>query len=281
MDPFEFRRQLNAESLQLEAEVEPVGDVQDVHVEYQRQPLSLRIYTPQADGPFPLVVYVHGAGWVAGNVDTHDNVCRRLTAGVPAVAVSVDYRLAPEHRFPTALEDTYRALCWAVENTASLGGMVGHLAVAGDSAGGNLAAAVCLMARDRGGPQISFQLLINPALDLWGYDGQAFQEMRWFREQYLGEGADMCDPYASPLLAPDLSELPPAFVITGELDCLCAEGDAYARRLREAGVQANVYRQAGKGHLGRHFARATAEAAEAVGLSIAVLKGALSRCQVS
>jgi acetyl esterase len=275
MDPLEFRRQLNAEILQLEADIEPVGDVQDVRVEYQGEPLSLRIYTPQGEGPSPLLVYVHGAGWVAGNVDTHDNVCRRLTAGIPALVVSVDYRLAPEFKFPTALEDTYRALCWAVENTASLGGMVGYLAVAGDSAGGNLGAAVCLMARDRGDPQISFQLLVNPALDLSGYDGQAFEEMRWFREQYLGDGADMCHPYASPLLAPDLSELPPAFIITGELDCLCAEGEAYARRLREAGVPANVCRQAGTGHLGRHFARATVEAAEAVDLSVAVLRAAL------
>lgn len=137
------------------------------------------------------------------------------------------------------------------------------------------------MARDRGGPEISFQLLVNPALNLWGYESQGFEEMRWFRQQYLGDTGDMCDPYASPLLAPDPSELPPAFIITGELDCLCAEGEAYARRLQEAGVHGNVYRQVDKDRLAPHFARATTEAEEAVGLSIAVLRAALTPRQAT
>lgn len=275
MDPLEYRRQLNAEILEFETEIEPVADVQDVHLHYRGEPLSSRVYAPEDEGPFPLLVYVHGAGWVAGNLDTHDSVCRRFTAGIPAVVVSVEYRLAPEHKFPTPLEDVYRAVCWAMENVASLGADVEAVAVAGDSAGGNLAAAACLMARERGGPEIRFQVLVNPALDLSGYSGEGFEEMKWFAEQYLRDEVDAHNPYASPLLAAGLSELPAAFIITGELDCLCAEGEAYAGRLREAGVPANVHRQMNTGHLGPHFARATPEAAEAVDLSTEVLRAAL------
>ena len=275
LDAQEFRRQLNAEILQLDAAIDPVADVRDLGLEHQGHPLSVRIYTPKREPASPLVVYVHGAAWVAGNLDTHDNVCRAIASRVPAVVISVDYRLAPEYKFPIALEDTYRALCWVAQRAPSLGADGGRLAVAGDSAGGNLAAAACLVARDRGGPEIVFQLLVNPALDFSAYDALGFEEMKRFREQYLRDEADISNPWASPLLAPNLRGLPAAFIITGELDCLCAEGEAYAKRLRDAGVNANVYRQFGTGHLGPHFARATVEAAQAVELSVAVLKAAL------
>lgn len=198
MDAQEFSRRLNAEILRLDAAIEPVADVRDLNLEYLAHPLRARIYTPKREPASPLVVYVHGAGWVAGNLDTHDNVCRRIASRVPAVVVSVDYRLAPEYKFPLAVEDTYRALCWVAESAPYLDADVGRLAIVGDSAGGNLAAAACLVARDRSGPKIVVQLLVNPALDFSAYDAPGFEEMKWFREQYLRDEAHIANPWASP-----------------------------------------------------------------------------------
>jgi len=273
--PEEVRKAIDASIFALQTEIEPVSEVADFTHPYAGHEVRGRIYTPEGSSPFPLLVFVHGAAWVAGSLDTHDNVCRRLASRVPAVVASVDYPLAPESRFPTAVEDAYRTLLWAADNAASIRADPGRLALAGDSAGGNLAAALCLMARDRGGPQIRFQLLVDPALDFSAYDGEGFVYLKWCREHYLRDANDIRNPYASPLLAASLERLPPAFIITAELDPLRAEGEAYADRLREAGVPANVYRQAGKEHLGAYFARATAEAEETVDLCVAVLKAAL------
>lgn len=228
------------------------GEPEDVHrVENRTIPgpggdLPVRIYRPSAATGLPLIVFFHGGGWVLGNLDSHDVVCRALANGVPAVVVSVDYRLAPEAKFPAPVEDCYAATVWAAENAASLGADANRLAVAGDSAGGNLAAAVCLMARDRSGPPIRHQVLAYPVTN---YDfstpsyernaegfGLSRDSMRWFWEHYLPDTASGSNPYASPLQAKDVSGLPPAFVLTAEYDPLCSEGDAYAERLREAGV---------------------------------------------
>jgi acetyl esterase len=255
---------------------EPVERVENLTISGPGGDLSLRLYTPAGSGAWPLVVYIHGAGWVAGNLDTHDNVCRCLANRTPSVVVSVCYRLAPEHPFPAALEDAYAALVWAAKAAASINADAGRLAVAGDSSGGNLAAALCLMARDRGRPAIAFQLLVNPALDMTAYDAPGFEEMRWFRDQYLRDERDQINACASSLLADDLRGLPTAFILVGERDNLRVEGERYAARLREAGVFVNLYCQQGKGHLGPTFARASSEAREAVELSAVVLRAHLN-----
>jgi len=274
MKPQEARDYINTYILELKTDIEPVWDIRDIRVPYEGHETPVRIYTPEGEGPFPLLVFIHGAGWVAGNLDTHDNICRCFASRVQCIVLSVDYRLAPESKFPIPVEESYRVLVWAVENGRLVNADSERVAIAGDSSGGNIAAAVCLMARERDGPVIRFQLLVNPALDLSAYDGEGFEQMKLFREQYLRGTDDITNPYASPLLAESLEGLPPAFIITGEHDCLHVEGEAYARRLCEAGVAANVYRQADKGHLSGDFARATQEAEEAVDLSVAVLKAA-------
>jgi acetyl esterase len=194
----------------------------------------------------PVLVYFHGGGWVIGDIESHDPVCRHLANSARCAVVSVDYRLAPEHKFPAAVEDCFAATAWVAEQSAALGFDPERLAVGGDSAGGNLAAVTCLLARDRGGPRICYQLLIYPAVDA-AMDHPSvirFAEdhlltratMEWFYEQYMRGPEDIDDWRVSPLRAPDLSRLPPALVVTGGYDPLCDEGDAYARRLERCGV---------------------------------------------
>jgi acetyl esterase len=271
MDPSEARKRLNTYIMGLEAEIEPVKDVRDASVPGESHEIPIRIYMPEGEDPFPLLIFIHGAGWVAGNLDTHDNVCRCLSSRATCVVVSVDYRLAPESRFPIPVEESYQVYEWIVKNPDLLHIDPERIAIGGDSSGGNIAAAVCLMARDRENAKIVFQLLINPALDLSAYD-KDFGNMKWFREQYVRDEKDITNPYASPLLAQNMKDLPPAFVVVGEHDVLGAEGEAFGKRLREAGVSANVYCQAKRGHLAGDFARATEEASEAIDLSVAVLK---------
>ena len=219
--------------------------------------IPVRIYRPESDRPLPVVVYFHGGGFVIGDIATHDTICQRLAVGVPAVVVSVDYRLAPEHPFPSAVEDCDAATDWVVAHAAELGGDAAYLAVAGDSAGGNLAAVVARRARDAGGPPIAFQLLVYPVTDMTrSYpshleSGTGYlldtETMTWFIESYLG-GADPGQSDASPLLADDLSGLPPALVVTAEFDPLRDEGEAYAERLRQAGVPVTASRYDGMIH---------------------------------
>lgn len=207
--------------------------------------IPVRVYRPSGDGPLPVVVYFHGGGWVIGDITTHDAVCHRLAAGVPALVVSVDYRLAPEHPFPAAVHDCDAATRWVSAHAAELGADPARLAVAGDSAGGTLAAVVARHARDAGGPPVAFQLLVYPGIDMTrsfpshGENGEGYlldtETMTWFLGNYLSE-ADLRHPDASPIFADDLSDLPPALVVTAGFDPLRDEGEAYAQRLREAGV---------------------------------------------
>jgi acetyl esterase len=226
---------------------ESVGRVEDRTIPGPAGSLPVRLYWPLGVGPFPVLVYLHGGGWVCGTLDTHDGICRALTNGAGCLTISVDYRLAPEHKFPAAVEDAYAATSWAAANPAEISGDPARLAVGGDSAGGNLAAAVALMARDRGSPKLAFQLLIYP-ISSFQFDFPSYQEnaqgfllttadMRWYWGHYLAAEEDGRGPYASPLQAPDLSGLPPALVITAEYDPLRDEGEAYAACLREAGAQ--------------------------------------------
>jgi acetyl esterase len=246
--------------------------------------LRVRVYTPHGEPPFPIVVWFHGGGWVVGTLDSYDTVCRALAAAVPAVVVAADYRLAPEHRYPAAVEDAYAATLWASRNAAGLGGTQQRLAVAGDSAGGNLAAVVALGARDRGGPAIGFQLLVYPITDV-AMDTASYREhadgyyltaagMRWYWDHYLG-GADGTAPDASPLRAAFLGALPPALVITAEHDVLRDEGEAYAARLRDAGVPAAVSRYPGMVHGFFRWRAVTPAADAAIQEAAAALRAAL------
>lgn len=228
-------------------EPEAVAVVYDRTIPGPDGDVPVRVYRPVEGGdPLPVVVYFHGGGWVICDLDTHDGTCRALANGVDAVVVSVDYRLAPEHKFPAPAEDAYAATQWVAEHAADLGADASRLAVAGDSAGGNLAAAVALMARDRGGPAIAFQLLIYPVMD-FSFDTVSYRDnaegyflhrasMEWYWRQYLDDEATGANPYASPLRVDDARGLPPGMVLTAEFDPLRDEGDAYARRLAESGV---------------------------------------------
>jgi acetyl esterase len=228
---------------------------EDRTIEGPGGPLGLRIYRPSGGAAGrPLVVYFHGGGWVIGDLDTHDPVCRALCAGADAVVVSVDYRLAPEHRFPAAPDDSEAATRWAVANAAALGADPSRVVLAGDSAGGNLAAVVALRLRDGDGPRLSGQLLLYPVTDHYGAAYPSYETfaegygltrtaMQWFWDHYLGAAADdALSPHAAPQRAPDLRGLPPALVLTAGHDVLRDEGEAYAARLREAGVDAVLER---------------------------------------
>ena len=236
-----------------------LGEVRDLTVAGEVDDLPARLYRPEgaADGG-PVIVFFHGGGWVIGSIDSHDNLCGRMAAESGCTVVSVEYRLAPEAKFPAAAEDAYAATAWVAKHGADLGVDAGRLAVAGDSAGGNLAAAVSLMARERGGPDIAFQLLIYPVTDLSeDYPSHAEnaplgyllgpKSMSWFAEHYVG-GVEGVDWRAAPITAESFDGLPPALVVTAELDPLRDEGEAYAAKLEAAGVAAQTYRGEGMCH---------------------------------
>jgi acetyl esterase len=246
--------------------------------------IPVRVYRGPGEGVRPLVVYFHGGGWVIGDIASHDTVCHRLASGVGAIVVSADYRRAPEHRFPAAVEDAETVTRWVSAHAAELGGDPARLAVAGDSAGGNLAAVVARRARDAGGPPIAFQLLVYAVTDATcshashvengtGYLLEA-DTMRWFCDHYL-DSADRRHPDVSPLFADDLGSLPPALVITAEFDPLRDEGEAYGERLREAGVPVTVSRYDGMIHGFYGLESVIPAAATATEETVAALRRAL------
>lgn len=220
--------------------------------------LKLRIYTPEGTGPFPVIVFFHGSGFVLCSLDTHDGMCRNLCGGAGALVISVDYRLAPEHRFPAAPDDCLAATRWVAIHAAELGGDPARLVVAGDSAGGNLAAVTALRIRDEGGPRLLGQLLLYPATahctaDMPSYaenaDGYGLTRatMEWFWSHYADPSA-ATNPHAAPLIATDLARLPPALIQVAEYDPLRDEGIRYAQRLAEAHVPTNLSRWEGMNH---------------------------------
>lgn len=237
---------------------EEVGNVENRNIPVDGGEIGIRIYTPAGEGPFPALVYYHGGGWVIGNLDMVDVPCRLLTNRANCVVVSVDYRMAPEHKFPVPVNDAYAAAQWVADNASALNVDSARVAVGGDSAGGNLATAVALMAKDRGGPPLAYQMLIYPVTN-HAFDTESYQEnadgyfltkntMVWFWNHYLQNEQDGKNPYASPLLADDLSGLPPALIITAGFDPLRDEGEAYAERLRAAGVTVEATRYDGMIH---------------------------------
>lgn len=243
----EARAAMRAARLALGAEP-PATLVRDIAAPGPGGPIPIRLYRPPglpADAVMPLLVYYHGGGWVLGDIETGDALCASLACRLGIAVAAVDYRLAPEHPFPAAVDDSFFALQWLVDQSAALGLSADRVAVAGDSAGGNLAAVCALLARDRGGPALRSQILLYPVTDCSmtsdsyrrnasGYLLTA-ETMRWFRDQYLG-AADPADWRASPLHAARLDDLPPALVVTCGFDPLHDEGQAYAERLRAAGV---------------------------------------------
>ena len=236
----------------------PLAKVEDRTIPGPAGEIPVRVYTPPGETTLPLLVYFHGGGWVLGGLETHDPVCRELAHGAGCVVMAVDYRLAPEHKFPAAAEDCYAAVVWAARNAADIGADPTRIAIGGDSAGGNLTCVVALMARDKGGPKLCFQLPVYPVTD-HSFETASYRDnatgylletdgMVWFWNHYLGAEADGAQAYASPLRAKDLRGLPPALVITAEFDPLRDEGEAYARRLQEADVPTTLRRFDGMIH---------------------------------
>lgn len=238
--------------------LEPIHRVQDVKAPGPTGDIAIRIYSPKVSPPAPALIYYHGGGWVIGDLESHDHVCRAFANKAQCIVASVDYRLAPEAKFPAAVEDCYAATEWVAAKAGELGIDPNRLAVGGDSAGGNLATVISQIARDRKGPPLVYQLLIYPATDMRmaspsideNADGPLLTKasMIWFIGHYLTGEHDKEHPLASPLLAPDLRGLPSAFVLTAECDPLRDEGEAYARRLKEAGVAVEAKRYAGMPH---------------------------------
>jgi len=251
-----------------------------------RDGLTVRLYRPSAQNGLPVILYMHGGGWVVGSIASHDNICRKLANRSAAIVISVGYRLAPESKFPAAVEDVYAALRWAHAEAGSFGGDPGSLAVAGDSAGGNLAAAICLVTRDRGGPPIRFQALAYPAVDASNLDRESYRLnssgyylTKSIIEQvtplYINKAAEVLDPYVSPLLASDVKGLPPGLVITARFDPLMSEGEAYAARLLASGISCRAHRYNGMIHGFLSFTGLLPQAGQAIGEMAAALSEAL------
>lgn len=239
-------------------EVPPVAKVDNRQISVNDGEITVRIYTPSGQGPFPLFVYYHGGGWVLGDLETSDAGCRLLAEKTGRVVVSVDYRLAPEHRFPVPVEDSYAALCWAHEHAAELNAIGADIVVGGDSAGGNLATVMTMLSQENDGPSIVAQALIYPVtnLDFTTSSYEKFAEgygldkelMIWFGEYYINDEKEFKDPLVSPLLYKNVSALPPAIIVAAENDVLLDEGVQYRDRLKEAGVPVDYVQIEGSVH---------------------------------
>lgn len=265
--------------------LEPVAHIENFVIPGPAGDLPVRLYTPEGIGPFPVLMFFQKS-WLAGNLDTHEMMCRSLCRGACCLVMTVDYRLAPENPFPSALEDCYAATSWMGANATEFQGDPTRIAVGGESGGGNFAAAIALMSRDRGGPILKFQLLICPAADFcvttdsWkDYDGYMIpkEEFLIVRDFYVPQEKDRLHSYAAPSLAPDLHQLPPALIITAECDPLRDGGELYGQRLLEAGVPATVSRYDGMIHIFMHLGNLVPQASQALDEVIQALRTAFDR----
>lgn len=257
--PVDEARRLYEARIAVMAPPAEVAKVGERSIDGPDGPMTVRIYTPKGVVPFPLMVFFHGSGFVLCSLDTHDGMCRNLAAGIGCVVVSVDYRLAPEHKFPAGPDDCLAATRWAAAHAAELGADPSRIMLAGDSAGGNMAAVTALRVRDEGGPALVGQMLLYPVTDYHtpgtpsyvengeGY-GLTRDTMEWFWAHYLGTAEQANHPHASPLRAPDLSRLPAAYIVSAEYDPLRDEAERYGDRLRAAGVPVEVTRRPGMNH---------------------------------
>jgi len=243
--PAEARESMRSRTAAL-GPFEEVPAVADHRVPVTGGEITVRVYKPAGMGPHPVLVFYHGGGWVIGDLCTHDGICRSIVNAAGCAVASVDYRLAPEFKYPVPVEDSYAGLLWVVANATRLGLDSARIAVGGDSAGGNLAAVMALLARDRRGPRLLLQILVYPVTNYdfgtasYRENGTGFvlttDDMRWFWRHYLSREEQGREMTASPIRAKSLADLPPALVITAGCDPLRDEGDAYAARLRDAGV---------------------------------------------
>lgn len=255
----EIRQNLNRDSSKLSKPPIPFSNIKNTFVQTNSQKIPIRIYTPEDGNSFPIIIYSHGGFWIAGNLDSHDSVCRKLSKNTNAVVISVDYSLAPEKPFPSGLNDVYTVLQWTYTNAENINGDKNRIAIAGDSAGANLSSAVSLISRNKNGLKITCQVLIYPSTNIyklnsesWSYFANDFnistEEMEKYISLYIPEKEDRKTPYASPLLADEFNGLPDTFVITAEIDPLRDEGEAYANKLSESGIQTKVIRINGVPH---------------------------------
>ena len=283
----QHRRLANA---RLEPEI-VLGKIENFAIDAPGRRIPVRLYHPpgyEEAGPLPLLMYFHGGGHVIGDLDTHDQAVRNLCLQANCIAVSVDYRKGPESPFPAAVEDCFFATQWFAERAAVFGVDPARIAVGGDSAGGNLAAVVALMARDQGGPALCFQLLVYPVVDYAGgfpsyeHYGEGFgvletKTVDWFRERYLDEPDDVSDWRVSPLRAARHDGLPPALIQLAELDVLHDEGVLYAERLKESGVDVDLIRYPGQIHAFFTFTHMVDDAHRAQADAAKALRDAFSR----
>lgn len=286
MGPDKVRSMFNEKFMAVKAETPEVFKVENITIENDNRTTPLRIYTPNENKDLPVILYIHGGAWVAGSLDTHDHLARYLSREVGALVVSVGYLNAPEGKFPLPLEQCYDALLWTVKHAKEFHANPSHLAVVGDSAGGEMAAALCLLDRDRKGPAIDLQVLINPVVNnTWGGtlqpQGDKDDSERFIATQYVADPKDVYNPLVSPVLAKDLSRLPPALIILAEKDDFRKDAQKYADRLMAAGVPTNVYTQWGVGHLAGNGGRASKLARESLDVAVAALRGEFVRREMA
>ena len=266
---------------------EPVAKVEHLLIPTDDGEVLARVFTPDGDGPFPVLVYFHGGGWVIANLDVYEPSCRALCNAAEAVVVSVNYRMSPEAKYPAAVNDAYAATQWVIQNAAQINGDASRVAIAGESAGGNLATVACLKAKDEGGRMPVAQLLVYPVTDTSmsqpsyaeNTDTQPLHTsmMPWFWNYYLENDSQKTEKYVAPLMADDLGGLPPAIVITAEHDPLRDEGEQYAKKLADAGVSVNSQRFDGVVHEFFGLAGAVSKAKEAMTFAADNLKKVFER----
>ncbi len=256
---YEMRAVLHNNTSKFKSKPIPFSNIKNMDIKTASNQVPVRIYTPDNGSNFPLIIYSHGGSWVSGNIDDYENICRKLSKNSNAIVVSVNYRLAPENPFPAGIHDVYNVLQWIYENAKSINGDASRICIAGDSAGGNISAAVSQMARDKGGPHITSQILIYPSTNIyklntksWSNFGMDYnltrENFEKFISLYIPKSEDRKNEYASPLLSENFKGLPNTLIITAEFDPLRDEGEAYGSKLKDANVDVTFIRFKGVTH---------------------------------